>query len=59
MRSYRLPPLGAVKAFDAVATCGSFKQVAQQIGVTPTATSHQIRLLEQFLDTPVFIRGAR
>lgn len=59
MRSYRLPPLGAVKAFDAVATCGSFKQAAQQIGVTPTAISHQIRLLEQFLDTPLFIRGAR
>ncbi|MGL9723623.1 LysR substrate-binding domain-containing protein [Sodalis sp. (in: enterobacteria)] len=59
MRSYRLPPLGAIKAFDAVATCGSFKQAEQQIGVTPTAISHQIRLLEQFLDTPVFIRGAR
>lgn len=59
MRSYRLPPLGAVKAFDAVATCGSFKHAAQQIGVTPTAISHQIRLLEQFLETPVFIRSAR
>lgn len=59
MHDKRLPPLGSLKAFDAVARCGSFKRAAEEIGVTPTAISHQIRVLEEALNTAVFIRSAR
>ncbi|WP_413733765.1 LysR substrate-binding domain-containing protein [Sodalis sp. RH21] len=59
MKNKRLPPLGALKAFDAVARHGSFKRAADEIGVTPTAVSHQIRVLEESLNTPVFARSAR
>jgi len=59
MHDKRLPPLGSLKAFDAVARCGSFKRAAEEIGVTPTAISHQIRVLEEALNTTVFIRSAR
>lgn len=59
MRNKRLPPLGSLKAFDAVARLGSFKRAAEEIGVTPTAISHQIRVLEDSLQTPMFVRSAR
>ncbi|EIC86398.1 LysR substrate-binding domain-containing protein [Serratia sp. M24T3] len=59
MRHKRLPPLGSLKAFDAVAKFKSFKRAAEDIGVTPTAISHQIRILEESLGTAVFVRSAR
>jgi len=59
MKEKRLPPLGSLNAFDAVARCGSFKRAADEIGVTPTAISHQIRVLEESLNTVVFVRSAR
>lgn len=59
MRHKRLPPLGSLKAFDAVAQFKSFKRAADDIGVTPTAISHQIRLLEESLGVAVFVRSAR
>ena len=42
----RLPPLGALRAFEAVARLGSFRLAAAELYVTPTAVSHQIRSLE-------------
>jgi LysR family glycine cleavage system transcriptional activator len=59
MKKIRLPPLGSLKAFDAVAQQASFKRAAEEIGVTATAISHQIRVLEEALGTAVFERSAR
>lgn len=59
MKSRRLPPLSAIRAFDAVARRASFKQAAEEIGVTPTAISHQIRTLEESLGQRLFTRSAR
>lgn len=55
----RLPPLGALRTFHAVAECLSFKQAAQQLSVSATAVSHQIRLLESVLACRVFERSAK
>lgn len=55
----KLPPLGALRAFDAVARLQSFKLAAEEIGVSPTAISHQIRLLEGLLEVSVFERTPR
>ncbi|PWC24624.1 MULTISPECIES: LysR substrate-binding domain-containing protein [Brenneria] len=59
MRKRRLPPLAAIRTFDAVARHASFKLAAEEIGVTATAVSHQIRVLEEALDTRLFQRSAK
>lgn len=59
MKIRRLPPLAAVRAFDSVARHASFKLAADEIGVTPTAISHQIRQLEEHLAQRLFTRSAR
>ncbi|WP_437890551.1 LysR substrate-binding domain-containing protein [Phytobacter sp. V91] len=59
MKLRRLPPLVAIRAFDAVARNASFKLAAEEIGVTPTAISHQIRQLEETLNQRLFSRSAR
>ena len=56
---YRLPPLNALRAFEAAARHLSFKNAALELSVTPTAVSHQIKLLEEFLDLPLFHRLTR
>jgi LysR family glycine cleavage system transcriptional activator len=57
--SYRLPPLNALRAFEAAARHLSFKKAAEELFVTPTAISHQIKLLEEFLGLPLFLRLTR
>jgi LysR family transcriptional regulator, glycine cleavage system transcriptional activator len=57
--SYRLPPLNALRAFEAAARHLSFKKAAEELFVTPTAVSHQIKLLEQFLELTLFRRLTR
>jgi LysR family glycine cleavage system transcriptional activator len=57
--TFRLPPLNALRAFEAAARHLSFKNAAQELSVTPTAVSHQIKLLEDFLDVPLFNRLTR
>ena len=57
--SYRLPPLNALRAFEAAARHLSFKNAATELSVTPTAISHQIKTLEDFLDLPLFNRLTR
>ena len=49
-------PLNAVRAFEAAARHQSLVRAADELCVTPTAVSHQIRLLEDFLQTKLFIR---
>lgn len=57
--SYRLPPLNALRAFEAAARHLSFKRAADELAVTPTAISHQIRGLEDYLGFLLFRRLTR
>ena len=54
MRTYI--PLNALRAFEAAARHLSFTRAATELCVTPTAISHQVRTLEEFLHTPLFQR---
>jgi len=54
-----LPPLAALRAFEAAARHQSFKKAAAEIAVTPTAISHQVRLLEETLGVRLFDRKPR
>ncbi len=51
--------MASLRAFEAAARHLSFKQAAIELGVTATAVSHQIRLLEQFCGEPLFRRRPR
>src|SRR6186997_3338475 len=55
----RLPPLNALRAFEASARHGSFVAAASELRVSAAAVSQQVRRLEQYLDTPLFQRLAR
>ena len=52
-------PLSSLRAFEAAARLGSFKQAAGELGVTPTAISHQIRALEESTGQALFRREVR
>ncbi|WP_342077958.1 transcriptional regulator GcvA [Yoonia sp. SS1-5] len=52
----RLPPLTALRAFDAAARHMSFAKAAEELNVTPAALSYQIKALEADLGQPVFRR---
>jgi LysR family glycine cleavage system transcriptional activator len=58
MRRY-LPPLNALRAFEAAARLSSFKAAANQLGVTQGAISQHVRLLEAWLRAPLFERHHR
>ena len=58
MRS-SFPPLTALLAFDAVARRLNFSLAANELNLTPSAVSHQIAKLEQFLEVRLFERTAR
>lgn len=55
----KLPPLIELRAFEAAARHMSFKKAAAELCVTPTAVSHQIRLLEQYCGRSLFRRRPR
>jgi LysR family glycine cleavage system transcriptional activator len=55
----KLPPLIELRAFDAAARHLSFKKAASELGVTPTAISHQIRQLERYCGRALFRRRPR
>ena len=56
----RLPPLNALRAFEASARLGSFVAAAAELRVSAAAVSQQVRRLEEYLDTPLFLApGAR
>jgi LysR family glycine cleavage system transcriptional activator len=52
----KLPPLRSLQAFEAAARLGSFKSAAAELHVTPTAISHQVRLLERTCGHRLFQR---
>jgi LysR family glycine cleavage system transcriptional activator len=55
----KLPPLGALRVFEAAARQMSFKAAAEELHVSPTAISHQIKQLEELLNVRLFERGTR
>lgn len=54
--SDRLPPLTALRAFEAAARHLSFAKAAEELFVTPAALSYQIKSLEEHLGAPLFHR---
>ncbi|WP_036666390.1 transcriptional regulator GcvA [Paludibacterium yongneupense] len=52
----RLPPLNALRVFEVAARHLSFTKAANELCVTNAAVSHQIKLLEQYLDLKLFER---
>ena len=55
----RLPPLQWLRSFEAAARHMSFTTAAQELAITQSAVSQQVKALEQFLDQPLFLRRAR
>jgi LysR family glycine cleavage system transcriptional activator len=55
-KTHPLPPLNAIRAFEAAARRRSFKEAAAELGVTHGAVSRQIRALEDWLGPPALFR---
>jgi LysR family transcriptional regulator, glycine cleavage system transcriptional activator len=55
----RLPPLAAVRAFEAAARLGSFTRAGEELGMSQAAVSYQIRSLEERLGFALFLRRPR
>jgi len=56
---YRLPPLNALRVFEAAARHLSFKEAANELSITQAAVSHQIKSLEEYLGVQLFKRAGR
>lgn len=54
-----LPPLNALRAFEAAARHESFHRASEELHVTASAISHQVRGLEETLQTTLFVRRTR
>lgn len=54
-----LPPLAAIRSFEAAARHQSFTRAAGELGMTQAAVSYQVKLLEERVGAPLFVRGAR
>ncbi|MBC3422106.1 MULTISPECIES: LysR family transcriptional regulator [unclassified Pseudomonas] len=54
-----LPPLNALRAFEATARLNSVSQAAEQLHVTHGAVSRQIKVLEEHLGVALFIKDGR
>ena len=52
----RLPPLAAIRAFEAAARNESFTAAAAELGLTQAAVSYQVKALEERLGAPLFVR---
>lgn len=59
MKSSVPAPWSALRSFAAAARCGSFRAAALELGVTPSAISHQISALESVIGTALFSRSPR
>ena len=55
----KLPPLRALQCFEVVARLGSFSKAAIELNVTQSAISHQVKLLEEYLDETLIDRKGR
>lgn len=54
-----LPPLNALRAFEAAARAGGFAAAAEELNVTPAAVGQQVRQLEALIGAPLFEREGR
>ncbi|MGL1446758.1 LysR family transcriptional regulator, partial [Vibrio parahaemolyticus] len=54
----RLPPLPALRLFEAAGRLGSFKAASEELGLTPSAVSHGVVALERWLGAELFDRRA-
>ncbi|HRO13739.1 MAG TPA: LysR family transcriptional regulator [Paracoccus sp. (in: a-proteobacteria)] len=54
-----LPPLRALQAFEAFGRLGSVNGAARALGVTPGAISQQLKLLEEHVGLPLFVKDGR
>jgi LysR family transcriptional regulator, glycine cleavage system transcriptional activator len=52
----RLPPLAALRAFEAAGRNENFTNAAAELGMTQAAVSYQVRVLEERLNAPLFLR---
>ena len=52
----RLPPLAALRAFEAAGRNENFTNAAAELGMTQAAVSYQVRMLEERLNAPLFVR---
>ncbi|MFO1379848.1 MAG: LysR substrate-binding domain-containing protein [Chitinivorax sp.] len=59
MKFRKLPPLHVLHTFELAAANLSFKLTAEQLALTPSAVSHQMLALEEFLGAPLFLRQNR
>ena len=55
----RLPSLSALRSFEAAARLQSFKLAAEELSVSATSISHQVRALEETLEVRLFLRKTR
>ncbi|RJG46978.1 transcriptional regulator GcvA [Mesorhizobium sp. DCY119] len=55
----QLPPLQAIRVFEAAARHASFTKAAGELGMTQAAVSYQIKLLEERVGAPLFLRKPR
>jgi DNA-binding transcriptional LysR family regulator len=55
----KLPPLNALPVFEAVARLNSFSRAAEQLNISQSAVSHQIKGLETYLGEKLFLRAGR
>lgn len=53
------PPLRAVRAFETTARLGTMAAAAEELGISPSAVSHQLSLLETFVQLPLMSRHGR
>jgi LysR family transcriptional regulator, glycine cleavage system transcriptional activator len=59
MNQQSTPPLSSLRAFVCAARHESLREAADTLGVTPSAISHQIRTLEEWIGAAVFVRADR
>jgi LysR family transcriptional regulator, glycine cleavage system transcriptional activator len=56
---HRLPPLNALRAFEAAARLGGIARAAEELCVTPGAVAQQVKTLEDWAGAPLFTRHAK
>ena len=54
-----IPPLAAVRAFEAAARHENFSRAAEELAMTQAGVSYQMKLLEERLGAPLFVRKGR
>lgn len=55
----KLPPLAAIRAFEAAARHENYTRAGEELGLTQAGVSYQIKSLEQRVGAPLFLRNGR